>query len=384
MRQARAEKDKSFDGVFYTAVKTTKIFCRPTCPARTPLERNVEYFASPGDALFAGYRPCKRCKPMDRIQKQPEWVGLAMSLVERSLGSGSPRAISGSPLSISGNPLSIFPDGSCRTNGEGAGGGEIRTVGRIDNKTLRQNGLSPERLRRYFKQHYGMTFQAYARGRRLGQAFSRLREGQDVIETAIEHGFESTSGFREAFRSVFGDPPSKANEKAALVMRWIETPLGAMVAVANDEALCLLEFADRRMMRTQLQTLMNRFKCVVLPGQNAILGQIEEELGAYFKGDLKEFKTPLLYPGSAFQIAVWDRLLKIPYGEVLSYSAMAKDLGFEGAQRAVGKANGDNRIAIVIPCHRVIRADGTLCGYGGGLWRKKRLIELESGQGVLA
>src|SRR5687767_10753431 len=214
MRQARAEKDKSFDGVFYVAVRTTRIFCRPTCPARAPLEKNVEYFATPGDALFAGYRPCKRCKPMDRVQKRPEWVGEAMALIEES------------------------PDR------------------RAANKELRQRGLSPERLRRYFKQHYGMTFQAYARGRRLGQTFSRLREGQDVMETALDHGFESTSGFREAFRSVFGDPPSKANGKAALTMRWIETPLGAMVAVASDEALCLLEFADRRMMATQLQTLM--------------------------------------------------------------------------------------------------------------------------------
>src|SRR5687768_5054840 len=182
MRQACVERDKSFDGVFYIAVKTTGIFCRPVCPARTPLERNVEYFATPGDALFAGYRPCKRCKPLDRVQKRPEWVGEAMALIEES----SDR--------------------------------------RAANKDLRQRGLSPERLRRYFKQHYGMTFQAYARGRRLGEAFGKLREGQDVIEAAMDHGFESTSGFREAFRNVFGAPPSKADERKLLVMRWIQTP----------------------------------------------------------------------------------------------------------------------------------------------------------------
>lgn len=341
MRRARAEKDKSFDGVFYVAVKTTGIFCRPTCPARTPLEKNVEYFASPQDALLAGYRPCKRCRPLDRILKSPEWVVRAMNLVDEA---------------------------------------EDR---RATNKALRAQGLSPERLRRYFKQHYGMTFQAFARGRRLGQAFGKLREGQDVMETAMDHGFESSSGFREAFRRVFGDPPSKAADKSALMMRWLDTPLGAMVAVASEEALCLLEFADRRMMETQLRVLMARLKCVILPGQNDVLRQAEKELEDYFEGRMRSFTVPLSYPGTPFQVAAWERLLRIPYGEILSYGQQAKDMGFPDAQRAVGKANGDNRLAIIIPCHRVVRSDGSLCGYGGGLWRKKRLLELEQGQSVL-
>ena len=205
-----------------------------------------------------------------------------------------------------------------------------------------------------------------------------------MIETAMDHGFESTSGFREAFRNVFGAPPSKAEQHNLLVMRWIQTPLGAMIAIANDDSLCLLEFADRRMMETQLRTLQRLFRCTLTPGNNDILRSIESELDLYFKGDLKSFSTPIAYPGSAFQTAIWDRLKAIPYGETLSYRDMARDLGFPDAQRAVGKANGDNRLAIVIPCHRVIRSDGTLCGYGGGLWRKKRLLELEAGQTVLA
>lgn len=203
------------------------------------------------------------------------------------------------------------------------------------------------------------------------------------MEASMELGYESSSGFREAFRSVFGDPPSKASQKRALTMRWIETPLGAMVAVADEEALCMLEFADRRMMETQLRRLVTLFASAVLPGRNAVLEQLETELNSYFRGELRTFGTPLKYPGTPFQVAVWDRLRAIPYGELLSYGAMARDLGFEGAQRAVGKANGDNRIAIVIPCHRVVRADSTMCGYGGGLWRKKRLIELETGQATL-
>ncbi len=338
MYKAVIESEKSFDGVFYVAVKTTRIFCRPTCPARKPLQKNVEFFASPGDALYAGYRPCKRCRPMDRVEQAPDWVREAQELIEQDPGR------------------------------------------RLTNKELPPLGLQPERLRRYFKQHYGMTFQAYARGRRLGQAFSKLREGQHVIETAMDHGFDSTSGFREAFHKAFGDAPSRCHGKGVLLMRWIQTPLGAMVAAATDEALCLLEFSDRRMIALQLRTLASRFDSVPVPGNNAVLGLIESELAEYFAGTLREFKTPVAYPGTAFQVAVWRRLLEIPYGGVLSYGAMARDLGFPDAQRAVGKANGDNRIAIVIPCHRVIRADGTLCGYGGGLWRKQRLLELESGQ----
>ena len=161
-------------------------------------------------------------------------------------------------------------------------------------------------------------------------------------------------------------------------MRWIETPLGAMATVADESA-----FADRPMLATQMKTLQRRYGCSVVPGANEVFRLVERELAEYFCGRLREFSVPLDARGTEFQVSVWDRLKRIPYGETLSYGDMASDLGRPDAQRAVGKANGDNRLAIIVPCHRVVRGDGSLCGYGGGLWRKKRLLELEQGQATL-
>ena len=160
-------------------------------------------------------------------------------------------------------------------------------------------------------------------------------------------------------------------------MNRILTPLGPMVVCSTEKAICLLEFADRRMLETQLTRVQKSYRTVFAPGSNGLMEQMEAELKSYFSGDLKEFETPIEAIGSDFQMAVWDRLTKIPYGETISYERMAKDIGNPKAHRAVGRANGDNRFAIVIPCHRVIRSDGSLSGYGGGVWRKKWLLDHE-------
>lgn len=338
MYSAVERKDDAYVGIFVVAVKTTKIFCLPGCPARPPLAKNVEFFATGQEALAAGYRPCLRCKPMDPHGVPPAWVTHALQELETDPNR------------------------------------------RLKAQDLRDRGVQPERLSRWFKKNYGMTFQAYARARRLGDACHHLRNGKDVIEAGMDAGYDSTSGFREAFHRLFGDAPTRTRDKAPLTAKWIETPLGPMFAVASNDSLCLLEFVDRRMLETQISTLRGRVSGNVVPGDNAILEKLGQELGSYFSGSLKEFSVPLHLSGSGFQERVWNRLLEIPYGRTASYSEMARDLGLPDAQRAVGKANGDNRIAILVPCHRVIKADGTLCGYGGGVWRKQRLLELESGQ----
>jgi AraC family transcriptional regulator of adaptative response/methylated-DNA-[protein]-cysteine methyltransferase len=217
-----------------------------------------------------------------------------------------------------------------------------------------------------------------------------VRNGADITHAGMRSGFESTSGFRDAFARLFGAPPGQAraptsNDRApgtqtvvaALTARWLDTPLGPMLAIADDPGLCLLEFVDRRMLETQLRRVRRIFGCPIVPGDNVHLTRIAEELGRYFEGDLRRFTVPLSMRGSAFQMRVWKRLMAIPYGRTQSYAQMARDIGARNAQRAVGRANGDNRMAIIIPCHRVIRSDGTLCGYGGGLWRKKWLLEHE-------
>jgi AraC family transcriptional regulator of adaptative response/methylated-DNA-[protein]-cysteine methyltransferase len=157
----------------------------------------------------------------------------------------------------------------------------------------------------------------------------------------------------------------------------IETPLGAMLAVADDEGLRLLEFADRRALENELAALRQRLKTNVVPGEHRYLEAIREQLARYFSGGNLEFDIPLAPVGSDFQLRTWDLLRSIPTAETRSYSWMAERLGIPNARRAVGRANGTNMLSIIIPCHRVIRADGTLCGYGGGLWRKKWLLDHE-------
>jgi AraC family transcriptional regulator of adaptative response/methylated-DNA-[protein]-cysteine methyltransferase len=156
----------------------------------------------------------------------------------------------------------------------------------------------------------------------------------------------------------------------------LDTPLGPMLAAATDDGVCLLEFTDRRMLPTQLKIVERRLGRIV-PGRHAHLERLHQQLDAYFAGDLLEFSVPLTAPGSPFDAAVWRELRAIPPGETRSYDGLALSLDRPGAARAVGRANGRNRIAIVIPCHRVIGADGSLTGYGGGLWRKQRLLDLE-------
>lgn len=338
MRRAHLGRDPRFDGVFFVGVLTTGIFCRPTCPARTPHEKNVEYFSNARDCVVAGYRPCKRCHPLDPVGRLPNQARLALAAIEAE-------------------PSRRWKD-----------------------QDWRNLGLCPEAIRRQFQRHFSMTAHAYARSRRLGLAWKELRKGQNVLETAMDYGFESSSGFREAFDRVFGAKPRDGEGLIVLFIKWIETPLGSMIAVADDCALYLLEFSDRRMLETQLKTIQKRLGCSIVPGSNEVLQQLERELTQYFDGQLKEFQTPLRFPGTDFQVSVWNCLLEIPYGETRSYLDLALQLKREKGTRAVGQANGCNRIAILIPCHRVIQSNGALGGYGGGLHRKQFLLDLETGQ----
>lgn len=211
----------------------------------------------------------------------------------------------------------------------------------------------------------------------MHKAIEQIRGGVGLDEVALGNGYDSHSGFREAFAQTFGKPPGKSRDADCVVTSWLESPLGPLVMGATDEGVCLLEFSDRRMIEAQFTTLRKRFECAVVPGTNDHLKQLSEELSAYFKGELTQFSMPLVFPGTPFQERVWSELLRIPYGETRSYEDMARAIGVPKAQRAVGHANGLNRIAIVIPCHRVVNKGGKLGGYGGGLWRKQYLLDLE-------
>jgi AraC family transcriptional regulator of adaptative response/methylated-DNA-[protein]-cysteine methyltransferase len=157
----------------------------------------------------------------------------------------------------------------------------------------------------------------------------------------------------------------------------IESPLGPLLAGASDSGICLLEYTDRRMLEHNFETMRRRFGCAVVPGEHAWLKQLRGELAEYFAGKRQAFAVPLESRGTPFQEKVWAELRRIPHGETISYDELARRIGQPTAQRAVARANGMNRICILIPCHRVIGKDGSLTGYGGGLWRKRLLLELE-------
>jgi AraC family transcriptional regulator of adaptative response/methylated-DNA-[protein]-cysteine methyltransferase len=335
MLTAFLDRDASYDGVFVTAVATTGIFCRPSCTARKPRPENVHFFPAARDALMAGYRPCLRCRPLEPAGTAPTWVEDLLADVED-------------------DPEQRWTDDD-----------------------LRRRGLHPDRVRRWFQQHHGMTFHAYSRARRLGLALGRIRHGSDVTTSAFDHGFDSLSGFNDAFRRLFGTSPGRAGSTSVVSMTRYLSPLGPMLVGATDEAVCLLEFADRRMLQTQLQRLAVRLGCSFAPGSNRIIDLAVKELDAYFVGSLNRFTMPVHASGTDFQTAVWDRLLEIPYGTTVTYGDVARALGRASAVRAVARAIGDNRIAIAVPCHRVVGADGRLTGYGGGLWRKQKLLDHE-------
>jgi len=335
MYQALVRRDSTYEGIFFVAVRTTGIFCRPTCPARKPAARNVEYFLNTSQALFNGYRPCLRCRPMECAGEVPDWLRPLLKILEEE------------------------------------------PFNRLRDADLRGMGINPRRVQRWFKTHHSMTFHAYQRARRLGQAMGRLSLGADIMNTALDSGFESLSGFQDALRRLVGESPSRCRGKTLVHVTRVQTPLGPMVIGATQEVLCLLEFADRRMLETQLKRVEKFFDAVLVPGDTDLTRRTARELEEYFHGTLQRFTVPFELRGTEFQNRVWSELCAIPYGETLSYAKLAERIGSPRAVRAVARANGDNRISILIPCHRVIGSDGNLTGYGGGLWRKKWLLQLE-------
>lgn len=335
MYAALVKKDSSFEGIFFAAIKTTGIFCRPTCHARKPKAENVEYFSNSKDALDHGYRPCKVCEPMEMKGVAPDWLKSLLDEIAKT-----PNI-------------------------------------RINDQKLRDKGLDPTRVRRWFKKNHGMTFQSYLRSLRINNAFGQIREGDQVIQSAYSNGFESLSGFLDSFKNSTGFTPKESKNKNIISVTRIPTPLGPMIAGATEKGICLLEFTDRRMIETQIERLRKYLKAELIPGQNQYFKQLTEELKQYFDGQLKEFNVPLELPGTPFQQQVWNQLKSIPYGQTRSYKDQAIAMDKLKAIRAVATANGDNRISIIIPCHRVIGSDGSMTGYGGGIWRKQKLLDLE-------
>lgn len=204
-----------------------------------------------------------------------------------------------------------------------------------------------------------------------------------MYDAARPSGIASVNDFGVAFAKIFGAAPESAAGADVLSLDWIESPVGPLLAGATRDAVLLLEFSEPKTLEEQLQALRRRFPMSIASGGNDWLEALRRQLAEYFAGQRRAFDLPLRYPGTAFQEKVWSGLLRIPYGETWSYRELALHVGDAKASRAVGMANGTNRIAILIPCHRVVNSNGTLGGYGGGAWRKQLLLDLERGQGEL-
>lgn len=332
---ALVARDPQYDGRAFVGVKTTGIFCRLTCPARKPKRENSVFFETAAACMEAGYRPCKRCKPLASLA-EPEPVVAALL-----------KALEAEPA---------------------------RRWRESDVSAL---GYDPSTVRRAFRRALGATFLETARLYRLRAGAAARKDGAAVIDAQLEAGFESGSGFRAAFAKLLGRAPGSLSSTARIRADFIDTPLGPMIAVADDEAVWLLEFADRKELPKELASIEREADDAIGLGEGPILRQLKEELGAFFDGEDGGFTVKTRPYGTDFSRKVWAELCRIPPGTTRSYGEMAQHLGRPTAMRAVARANASNRLAIIVPCHRVIAADGTIAGYAGGVWRKSWLLEHE-------
>lgn len=333
--QALVERDSQFDGIFFVAITTTGVFCHATCRARKPKFENCVFYKKAEEALLAGYRPCKICLPLSYPKQMPEEVAILVKAVEN-------------------HPEKRWKEAD-----------------------FRALGIHSATARRQFKAYYDMTFVQYARARRMGIAFKEIRDGKRKIDQQVDLGYESASGFHDAFTKIMGNPREQANIKL-ISATFIETPLGRLFALADDAFLYLLEFDNRRGLEREIERLRITLNARLIYGTSPVFEQLRAELDAYFAGKSADFKTPLYLGGTPFQRSVWNLLQQIPPGQTKTYKDLAILLGDPHKVRAVGNANGANQISILIPCHRVIASNGDLGGYGGGVERKQFLLDLET------
>ncbi len=334
--KALVNRDSGYIGIFYVGVKTTSIFCIATCRAKKPKFENVTFYSSFKEALNAGFRPCKICKPTENANEAPESVLQAINLFKKD-----PKQ-------------------------------------KVSDSQLREQQIKPEFVRRWFKNNYGITFQAYQRMYRINSAFQELQGGKtSVTDTAFDTGYDSLSGFGYTYKKYVGKSPANSAGNDVILISRLTTPLGPMFICATNDGICLLEFVDRRMLETEFRDLQRLLKTRIITGENQHIKQAKIEIAEYFKGQRKDFKVKLCKPGTDFQQSVWQCLKTIPYGQTATYQQQAERINNPKAVRAVASANGYNRISIIIPCHRVIGKNGKLTGYGGGLERKRWLIEHE-------
>ena len=324
-------RDRSWDGRVIGAVKTTGIYCKPSCPARRPKRDNVEFFARAEEARAAGYRPCLRCKP-DEVGRDRAAVARAIRLIETAEEAPSLDALAAAV------------------------------------------GYAPHHFQRLFTRDVGVSPAQYARALRARRAQSELKEDKSVTEAIYDAGYAAPSRFYADAKERMGMTPSAWRDGGrgeTIRHATLDTPLGQMLVAATAKGICRLTFDEDE------RALRRRFP-------NATIMPADEAMASLISGVLTAIETPTAMPdlpidvrGTAFQEAVWRELRKIPVGQTRSYADIAAAVGQPQAVRAVGTANGSNPVAVLVPCHRVIRSDGSLGGYAGGIERKRKLLEAD-------
>ncbi|OYW46564.1 MAG: bifunctional transcriptional activator/DNA repair enzyme protein Ada [Sphingomonadales bacterium 32-68-7] len=335
MQAAFAARDRSYDGRFVVAVTTTNIYCRPSCPARRPRPENTRFYASAEQAREAGFRPCRRCEP-DGVTRDRAAVELAIDLLRQADARIGPR------ISLA--------------------------------ELAAETGYSPSHMQRVFTRATGLSPAAYARALREERARVALSTAGAVTGAIYEAGFESASRFYDSMEGKLGMTPSAwVRGGAGATIRWavVATTLGPMLVAATDRGVCRLSFDETA------EDLAVRFpNADLVEGGEAFAELLARVIEAVERPGAGH-DIPLDVQGTAFQQRVWAELRRIPAGETRSYAQIAAAAGHPGAVRAAGSANGANAVAVLIPCHRVIRADGSLGGYAYGLDIKRELLERE-------
>jgi AraC family transcriptional regulator of adaptative response/methylated-DNA-[protein]-cysteine methyltransferase len=324
-------RDRRWDGRVVGAVHTTGIYCKPSCPAKRPKRENVTFYRDGAEARAAGYRACLRCKP-DEVGRDREAVAKAVKIIERAE--------------------------------------EAPTLTELSAAV----GYAPHHFQRIFKRDLGVSPAEYARGLRTQRAQSALKVNGRVTDAVYEAGYSGPSGFYSDAKERLGMTPSAWRDGGrGETIRWthFDSPLGQMLIAATSRGICRLTFDDSE---ASLKRLFP--KATIVKDDGGLKELVEGALSA-IEQPLAAPDLPIDVAGTAFQEAVWRELRRIPAGETRSYADIAAAIGHPKAVRAVGTANGDNHVCVLIPCHRVIRSDGSLGGYGGGIERKKKLLASE-------
>ena len=324
-------RDRSWDGRVIGAVRTTGIYCKPSCPAKRPKREHVEFFASGEEAKAAGYRPCLRCRP-DKVGRDREAVAKGVKLIE--------------------------------TAEEAPNLSELAAA----------VGYAPHHFQRLFKREIGLSPAEYARALRAKRAEGALKANGRVTDAIYDAGYSASSRFYADAKERMGMAPSAWRDGGrGETIRWtiVESPLGPLLIATTSKGICRLTFDD------SVQALRRLFPNAELVEDDGSMAELIEGVLAAVEHPATAPELPIDVAGTAFQEAVWRELRKIPPGETRSYAQIAAAIGQPKAVRAVGTANGDNHVAVLIPCHRVIRSDGSLGGYAGGLDRKRKLLEAE-------